>query len=106
MSCVFVVNKRDDVKRLLGGSVWCLLPRLVCMPSSSQTAVLLSVVFTCLTVNEIVDTPIALKPVRLRSNKVDFISQNYHNGQSTEGKALYLAYVSFPETFTKEFIVL
>jgi hypothetical protein len=58
MSCVCVVNKRDDVNNLLGGSVWCLLPRIVCMPSSSQTAVLL--VFTCcLTVNEIVGTPIA-----------------------------------------------
>jgi len=47
-------------KNLLGGSDWCLLPRTFYMPSSSQTAVLLSIVFICcLTVNKIVDTPVA-----------------------------------------------
>jgi len=56
-------------KNLLGGSDWCHLPPTACMPSSSQTAVLFSVVFICyLTVNEIVDTPITLKLVRLWSN--------------------------------------
>jgi len=55
-------------QNLLGGSDWCLLPPTVCMPSSSQTVVLLSVGFSCcLTVNEKVDTPIALKLVRLQS---------------------------------------
>ena len=65
MFCVFVINVMT-FNDFLSGSDWCLLLRTVCMPSSSQPAVLLSVVFTCcLTVNEIIDTPIALKLVRL-----------------------------------------